>query len=290
MCLTPFRIMHKRDNCSIPVPCGKCPECKTRRVNGWIFRLEQEYNRATTAHFVTITYDTTHVPITDALYMSLKKEDVQKFLKRLRKNVSDEWKRREGERDGALAWFIEEPRIKYYLCGEYGTDTNRPHYHAIFFNVPDWTYIEAAWQKGLIHYGTEVGPAAMAYTTKYMDKPKRIPMHRNDDRQPEFSLMSKGLGENYLTPENIQWHKADLTGRAYIPTQGKKISMPRYYKDKIYHTYEKMALAAHQAKEADKRLDKQQQHFKGEYFQNKFTSDQEKFKKQIQSQQKRNKI
>lgn len=275
MCLTPFRIMHKRDNCSIPVPCGKCPECKRKRITGWIFRLEEELKRASSAIVVTLTYDTKHVPITDALYMSLKKEDVQKFFKRMRKAVSKDH---------------PETVIKYYLCGEYGTDTNRPHYHAIIYNLPDWTYVENAWQLGHVHYDLEISTAAMAYTTKYMDKPKRIPMHRNDDRQPEFSLMSKGLGENYLTPENIHWHKADLTGRAYLPTQGKKISMPRYYKDKIYHQYEKMALAAHQAKEADKRLDKQQEHFNGEYFQNKFTSDQEQFKKQIQSQQKRNKI
>lgn len=267
--------MHKRDNCSIPVPCGKCPECKKRRINGWIFRLNQEFKRATTAHFVTITYDTKHVPITDALYMSLKKEDVQKFMKRLRKAVSKDH---------------PDVIIKYYLCGEYGTDTNRPHYHAIMYNVPDWTYIEKAWQMGLIHYGTEVGEAAMAYTTKYMDKPKRIPMHRNDDRQPEFSLMSKGLGENYITPETIHYHKSDLVNRVYLDTQGKKIAMPRYYKEKIYHQYEKLAISAHQAKEANKRLDKQQEQFNGEYFTAKFKSDQEQFKKQLSSQQKRNKI
>lgn len=284
--------MHKRDNCSIPVPCGRCPECKQRRITGWIFRLEQELNRSITAHFVTLTYDSTHVPITDALYMSLKKEDVQKFFKRLRKAVSSEWRRQHARQEFEKheAWFTEEPVIKYYLCGEYGTDTNRPHYHAIIYNVPDWSYIENAWQMGAIHYGDDVSSNAMAYTTKYMDKPKRIPMHRNDDRQPEFSLMSKGLGENYLTPENIQWHKSDLTGRAYLPTQGKKISMPRYYKDKIYHQYEKLAINAHLAKESDKRLEKQQEHFKGEYHTAKFKSDQEQFRKQITSQQKRNKI
>lgn len=282
--------MHKRDNCSIPVPCGRCPECKKQRINGWIFRLEEELKRSTTAIVVTLTYDTVHVPITNALYMSLKKEDVQKFFKRMRKAVSSEWNKHKGEHDGPMAWFQEEPQIKYYLCGEYGTDTDRPHYHAIIFNLPDWTYVENAWQKGHVHYDLEISTAAMAYTTKYMDKPKRIPLHRNDDREPEFSLMSKRLGDNYITPETIQYHKSDLLNRVYLSTQGKKITMPRYYKNKIYHEYEKMAISAHQSKESDKRLAKQQQQFNGEYFAKKFISDKGQFQKQINSQQKRNKI
>ena len=60
-------------------------------------------------------------------------------------------------------------------------------------------------------------------------------MHRNDDREPTFTFMSKGLGKNYLTPQMRAWHEADLLNRMYcnIPG-GKKCSMPRYYKDRIY--------------------------------------------------------
>jgi len=77
-----------------------------------------------------------------------------------------------------------------------------------------------------------------------MQKPGKIPVHQNDDRVKEFQLMSKGLGKNYLTDKMIRWHKDDLVNRMYIPIQdGKKIAMPRYYKDKMYNESEKTRIA-----------------------------------------------
>jgi hypothetical protein len=128
--------------------------------------------------------------------------------------------------------------IKYYLCGEYGGKTFRPHYHAIIFNA-DIKNIEASWQNGSIHYGT-VNGASVGYTLKYMFKLGRIPLHQNDDRQPEFSLMSKGLGANYLTPQMLDYHKTDLLKNMNcVLPDGKKIAMPRYYKDKVYTEIER---------------------------------------------------
>ncbi len=73
-----------------------------------------------------------------------------------------------------------------------------------------------------------------------MSKKSQIPMHQNDDRKKEFSVMSKGLGSNYLTKQMITWHKNDLEKRMYVPIKdGKKIAMPRYYKDKMYNEDEK---------------------------------------------------
>lgn len=88
-------------------------------------------------------------------------------------------------------------KLKYYLCGEYGGKTFRPHYHLILFDAVLPT-IQKAWEHGSIHYGAVSG-ASIGYTLKYMAKPGKIPLHQNDDRVPEFSLMSKGLGKNYLT-------------------------------------------------------------------------------------------
>lgn len=210
------------------VPCGKCPECKRRRVSAWSFRLMQEEKRSLSAHFITLTYDTKFVPITRSGFMSLDKRDVQLFFKRLRKCV------------GASSPNV---RIKYYLAGEYGGKTCRPHYHAILFNVCNPYDVERCWNRGAVHYGTVSG-ASVGYTLKYMDKPKRIPMHRNDDRLPEFGLMSKGLGTGYLTKAMLDWHRADLENRMYLNLDGgKKCSMPRYYKDKIYSEAERKIAA-----------------------------------------------
>lgn len=200
-----------------------------RRTSGWSFRLIKEGERSSTALFVTLTYDTKYVPITDNGYMSLSKADVQKFMKRLRK--------------------LSDSKLKYYLCGEYGTMKMRPHYHLIIFNA-DREKVELAWSLGKKKLGDiyigEVNEASIGYTLKYMSKPGKIPLHANDDRIKEFSLMSKGLGSNYLTHKMVKWHKNDLKNRCFVPMiDNKKIAMPRYYKDKIYSETDKLEIANH---------------------------------------------
>lgn len=176
-CLKPYRLKDQQ----IDVPCNKCPNCTARRISGWSFRLMQQYKIADTAVFLTMTYDTKHVPLSPKGYMTLEKTHPQLFFKRLRKSQCGNSK----------------SPIKYYLCGEYGGQTNRPHYHAIIFNAK-LELLQDAWQLGQLHYGMNVNEAAIGYTLKYMAKPSRIPMHANDDRQPEFSLMSKGSASTML--------------------------------------------------------------------------------------------
>jgi len=196
------------------VNCGKCPVCMYRRAYGWAFRLEQQSMRCATALFTTLTYDTRAVPITKRGFMTLNKNDVQLYMKRLRKRNP---------------WL----KLKYFTCGEYGTKNGRPHYHQILFNADPDT-IHDAWQYGNIHIGAVTG-GSIAYVLKYMMKESKVPMHQNDDRLKEFQLFSKGLGENYLTPQAIAWHKADLLERNYMPQKGgKRVAMPRYYRNKIY--------------------------------------------------------
>lgn len=204
-----------------PVPCGRCPPCKKRRVDSWVFRLMQEHKRSTSAHFVTLTYNTENVPISANGFMTLSTNDPQLFFKRLRKNDN------------------KNTRIKYYLAAEYGEQRKRPHYHAIIFNLDDIRSIEKSWTLGDSHIGT-VTQDSVAYCMKYIDKftdKKRL--HPRDDREPEFSRMSKGLGENYLTPEIREYHKAEQ-GRLYVTNLGNhKVAMPKYYRDKIFTDSEK---------------------------------------------------
>lgn len=173
-CITPFLIRHKITGENIPVPCGKCPVCVKRRISGWSFRLRQEDKVSTSSAFITLTYDTKYVPITRNGYMCLNRRDVQLFIKRLRKNQAPDY---------------SPNSIKYYAVGEYGGKSARPHYHLIMFNT-DIECIDKAWGLGSVHYGT-LTPQSVGYCLKYMSKPGRIPYHKNDDRIPEFSLMSK---------------------------------------------------------------------------------------------------
>ena len=226
-CITPFYVKDKFTHEQIPVPCSKCPPCMRRRTSGWSFRLVKEGDRSKNALFVTLTYNEEHIKRTKNNFKNLDKKDLQKFFKRLRK--------------------LTDEKIKYYAVGEYGFERMRPHYHIILFNASP-EIIQRAWNLdnkviGNIFLGS-VNEASIGYTLKYMCKGGKIPQHKNDDRQKEFSLMSKGLGSNYLTKQMIEWHKNDLTKRMYVPMlDNKKIAMPRYYKDKIYSEIEKQKVA-----------------------------------------------
>lgn len=162
--------------------------------------------------------------------MTLQKTDLQKFFKRLRK--------------------LTHEKISYYAVGEYGDNTQRPHYHIILFNSSSEN-VQSAWSIdsmsiGHCHIGS-VSDASIGYTLKYCSKDKRIPMWDGDDRNKEFSIMSKGLGKNYLNERTIKWHKAKLEERCYLPLKdGKKACMPRYYKDKMYNHGEKFRISVYQ--------------------------------------------
>lgn len=220
-CPTPFYKLDAKVGDYIAFPCGQCYECKMRRVNSWAFRLQHEFNQAHDAHFVTFTYNTDSVPINEHGQLTLDKRHFQLFMKRLRK-ISN----------------YPGHKIKYFACGEYGDQTARPHYHGIIFNAK-LDNIEKEWRLGSIHRGN-VESASIYYTLKYMMK-RKAP--KQWWKQPEFQLISNGLGAGYLTPTNQAWHKADLEGRYYLPLyDGIKCPLPRYYKDQIYSQEERQAI------------------------------------------------
>lgn len=235
-CLTPIKIKNKSPDIGgfayNVVPCGKCPECRRERINSWVFRLTQQERLHDTALFVTLTYATP--PLTEKRFMTLDKTHVQNFFKRLRFNTG-----RKG--------------IKYYASGEYGSDTKRPHYHAIIFDATE-KEIEVAWGYGYCHFGT-VTPESIAYCAKYIDKPSQIPVFDGDDRLKEFSLMSKKMGANYLTDAVIRYHKDGM--RNYLPLPGGfKSKLPRYYRDKIFNDFEKKVFNAKNQKRSVEQFNK----------------------------------
>lgn len=262
MCITPINLKQVKNNVSFPVPCGKCPECVKKRASQWGFRLRKQAEVSTSAYFITLTYDTEHVPITKSGYMTLKPEDMTAFFKAIRKK--------------------HDQTLKYFYVGEYGTDKERPHYHLIIYNA-DIDIIDKLWTKGSIHVG-EVNGASIGYTLKYMIKDGKIPKHKNDDRLPEFARMSKGLGQNYITEKTIKYHTHNraIIERMCMVIDGKKVSMPRYYKDKIYNEYHKLQIQ-HHAKEYQKKKDEIEAQFDS---QRKVEADKAKFQKMFGSKYK----
>lgn len=230
VCLTPFNVKNpKIQGSTIPVPCGRCPPCFARRTSQWSFRLRVEGRQHMLSSFITLTYDTQSVPLSDNGFLTLKKSDVQNFIKRLRKTNEKKY----GIKD----------TIKYYVAGEYGSHTRRPHYHLIIFNAhPD--AISSAWSLdkrplGFIHIGT-VTDASIGYSLKYISKKlTNKKRHSRDDRQKEFQLCSKGIGLSYLTSDMVNWHKNAPADRCFaIIEDNKKISLPRYFRNKIFNESE----------------------------------------------------
>ncbi|WNK13700.1 MAG: replication initiator protein [Microvirus sp.] len=219
-CDSPFYVLPKAGTEKVPVPCGRCPVCKRKRASSWAFRLKQ-HERKCPASFVTLTYDTDHVPISVNGFPTLCKRDVQLFYKRLRK-------------------LCPGIRIKYYTVGEYGTQGLRPHYHAILYGAIDQSIIDQAWGLGSTHVGTVTG-ASIEYTLKYISKPPnpRVGKFSRDDRVREFSLMSKGLGVDFLSDAATKFHHSRID-QLYVTVEGGvKLSMPRYYRNKIWNESER---------------------------------------------------
>lgn len=201
------------------VPCGRCIECRKMMIKSWQVRLQEELKIAHSAYFVTFTYDDTTIPFTENGLMTLNYEDLKKTWKKLRKYEN-------AHKNNNL-------KIKYFAVGEYGSKTNRPHYHAILFNVLNSDNIVRAWNHGFTHVGT-VTPQSIGYTLKYAVK--RVGKewwkpNADDDRLLEKSCISKALGINFITEAMKRYYNNNLEKGVII--DGITYPLPRYYRDKI---------------------------------------------------------
>lgn len=197
----------------ITVPCGKCGECIKRRKQSWSIRLMLESLSYSDSIFLTLTYDDLSIPLVKCgddgvVYSTLFKRDLQNFWKRLRKDLD-----------------LQGRRIKYFACGEYGDNTQRPHYHAIVYGLSmyDRELIEENWDKGFCKIGSvtiESCNYVSGYIQKKLDKSDKDYFPRN----PEFQCMSRGIGKDYLIE-----HFEELISDGFIRFNGRKIPLPRYF-------------------------------------------------------------
>lgn len=200
VCTNPIRLGE-----GFVVPCGKCMACRIHRTQEWATRILHESSYYQSNTFVTLTYDDEHLP-SDG---SLRKEDVQLYLKRLRSRL-----------DGRI--------IKYYAAGEYGELNGRPHYHLIIMNVgrvKDVDVLDRSWSKGFI-YLRPVTAESVRYVTAYVQKKLSGPKAKEvyGDKTPPFNIMSKSIGKRWAI-ENKDY----LNKYKGITVKGKPVGLPRYY-------------------------------------------------------------
>lgn len=155
--------------------CGQCLPCRINRKRLWTHRILLESLKHPVSCFITLTYSQESLPGTG----SLDPKHAQDFLKRLRRAV-------------------EPQKIRFYLVGEYGSQTWRPHYHAVIFGLgaDDALVIAKAWKMGNVQVGTLTAESA-AYCAGYVTKKMTSKTHPLlEGRYPEFCRMSlrPGIG------------------------------------------------------------------------------------------------
>lgn len=190
-------------------PCGHCIMCRNQKAREWAVRCLHEADYWESSTFLTLTYRDESLPANQ----SLDKEELQKFFKRLRKQLSK-----------------QNRKIKHFSCGEYGEDKGRPHYHSIVFGVnaeTDREIIEEAWGHGLIDISI-VCYETCQYVGGYMSKDD--PWKDYGKREKPFRLVSNGFGLRHIENKaNNQQYCENL----YMKARGVKMALPKYYKDKL---------------------------------------------------------
>lgn len=207
------------------VPCGKCIPCMIRWQTDWVCRMLAEYKDSTCAHFITLTYADEYVPtrtlntVPSRKVNVLHKPDVQKFMKRLRADIYPH-------------------KVRYFLCGEYGPKTHRPHYHLILFNYPTeqydiFTKLPDYWKQGYTVVRV-VNPNHFRYVAKYCASAAELPRHlRNKEVRPFITCSRRpGIGNNFLTPAMRDYYRTNL--ETIMRIHGVTYSLPRYYRNLLF--------------------------------------------------------
>lgn len=187
----------------IKVPCGHCLNCLIKKQTQIEFLAKKElletYKNGKSASFVTLTYDDNHLPLNEEGFYTLKRKDVQDFLKRMRRNM--EYHKRKVD-------------FKILYCGEYGDgshsttktgiSTCRPHYHLVFIGLGPQEvkyYTRKLWRFGLCDIGP-LGAGGIRYLCKYMTKAipdKDVKQLRDTAKvQNPFFYHSIGLAKTWI--------------------------------------------------------------------------------------------
>lgn len=219
----------------IDVPCGQCRGCRIDRARSWMLRCVHEASLYDENCFVTLTYDDEHLPEN----RSLSPLVVTKFMKDLRRKYYPK-------------------RIRFFACGEYGDQKNRPHYHILLFNhdfkdkykfglsknLLDNIYrsaeLESIWTNGFSTIGSVNRFTAM-YVSDYClkktvgkDVPDFYEIVDTDtgeifEVRKEFQQMSRmpGIGKPWFDAYTQDCRKD------FVTFDGTKVPLPKYYRDKL---------------------------------------------------------
>lgn len=206
------------------VACGQCIGCRLERAKAWATRCMHEKKLHTESAFLTLTYSEKCLPAGG----SLVKRDLQLFMKRLR--------------------LLRPNGIRFFACGEYGTETRRPHYHVLLLNTmfrdqKKWkrsngtadlfvsAELKGLWSMG-DHYLGEVNDKTCAYVARYCTKVVTGDNASNHygKREKEFIVMSRrpGIGMEWYIRHGRESYMHDN-----CVVNGNVSKLPKYYDTKF---------------------------------------------------------
>lgn len=212
---------------AIALPCGRCIGCRVERARQWAVRIMHEAKMHDENSYLTLTLadaDRVCSECAPRVKRSLCVCECQKFFKRLRERLAPK-------------------KISYFLCGEYGDDEERPHYHAVIFgySFPDKVFskksgqydlytskfLDEVWSLGNCWIG-EVSFDSACYVANYATKKitgKDAKAHYKG-RKPEFIVMSRNpaIGKRW-----IEKFHGDVYPSDEVIANGKACKPPRYY-------------------------------------------------------------
>lgn len=204
----------------VEIPCGRCVGCRLDFARQWSTRCVLEMAYHSYNYFVTLTYNESCCP------RWLVKRDLQLFIKRLRQELG----------------YQDNERIRYFACGEYGTENKRPHYHLILFcdkplvlsfrgpNRFLSSTISKCWTFGF-HEVSFAEPGTCAYVAGYVNKKALV--DPNEFLEPPFLLMSRrpGIAYQYFADHPDMLESLKVYG--HFGDKASFNGIPRYFKNKF---------------------------------------------------------
>jgi hypothetical protein len=216
----------RKDHRPIKLRCGQCIGCRVQRSVDWAVRCMHEAQLHEFNSFVTLTYKEDDCPV------SLNYRDFQLFMKKARRRFGP---------------------FRFYMCGEYGDQFKRPHFHACFFgfrptDLKLWRRsssgfqlyrspsLEETWDHGFVEVG-DVTFQSAAYIARYVCKKvtgagaeahyEAVDGDTGEifQREPEFTRMSLKPG---IAMDWLRLFHRDVE-QGYVVQNGQKRKVPRFY-------------------------------------------------------------
>lgn len=267
-----YNRIHDLDDMYEIIPCNHCYACNLNYSAEWATRcmLEMADRPAGTCFWMTLTYDEEHLPLYEQFQCITKNTYVDGHIESDTENFYNDGTWTGSLEPDHVTQFIDTIRhyyrkkenggiqdIKYFYCGEYGTQNHRPHYHLILFGAPldtndfygthvDGKFFKEHWKSKQIDKWWKYGLHEVcvlewsnaAYTTRYCmkklcEEPKSERIYASMGKIPEFVRMSKGIGFKYYYDHIDEIYKTDSIAMKTVKGNTGAIKPPKAFDRKL---------------------------------------------------------